>query len=112
MWGIRRPYARATSLSTSYALPENTSRASILFSILASQAVCARTLKLGGKLLALAVSREATIAPNRMTPATIFLATNRNTDMPTFSSSIGLGIQGRRQRLSEPAAYTLALAEY
>ena len=73
MCGIALPYARATLVKTSYSLPEKISRASILPSISDSQAVCARTLNREVRSLALAISCEVSIVPNRMIPTSIRL---------------------------------------
>src|SRR5215475_7068820 len=71
MCGIALPYARATLVKMSYSLPEKISRASILPSISASQAVCAWTLNREVRSLALAIACEVSIVPTRMIPTSI-----------------------------------------
>ena len=74
MCGIALPYARATFVKTSYSLPEKISRAPILPSISASQVVCAWTLNREVRSLALAISCEVNIVPNRMIPTSLLAA--------------------------------------
>ena len=81
MCGIALPYARATLVKTSYSLPEKISRAPILPSISTSQAVCAWTLNREVRSLALAISCEVNIVPNRMIPTSILLAASDAKDM-------------------------------